>query len=223
MAVAGVLDLDNPWRRLPWSLPLALFICTAVLWELGRILERPPLRQIPPMTIEAELVESPPPVEERIAQPQVKPEPVPPLKKRETPKRAEPQPAIRPVTSSAPEPKPAQEAPAPPAPPPPAPAVPATREAQPAGAANAAARAILRPLPEIPDELRDEAFNAVAVARFQIGADGSATVQLAKPTPNPRLNRLLLEKLRQWRFAPAIRDGQPVASVQEIRIGLEVK
>lgn len=85
------------------------------------------------------------------------------------------------------------------------------------------ARAIVRPLPQIPDELREDAFNAVAVARFQIAADGSATFELLKPTSNPHLNRLLLEKLKEWRFFPAMRDGKPVASTQEIRINLEVK
>ena len=85
------------------------------------------------------------------------------------------------------------------------------------------ARAIVRPIPQIPDDLREEAFNAVAVVRFHIAADGTAAFELAKPTPNPTLNRLLLEKLREWRFFPAMREGKPVASNQDVRITFEVK
>ena len=76
------LEVDNPWRRLRWSLPLALAICAGILWEFGRILERPPVHQTLPASIEAELVELPPPtVAERVIAP-----------KPERPKRA-PQPA----------------------------------------------------------------------------------------------------------------------------------
>ena len=89
--------------------------------------------------------------------------------------------------------------------------------------ANSGARAILRPMPQIPDELRDGAFHAAALARFHIAADGSVAVELAKPTPNPRLNRLLLDSLKKWRFIPAIRDGKPVASTEEIVVKIEVK
>jgi protein TonB len=85
------------------------------------------------------------------------------------------------------------------------------------------AQAIVRPMPQIPDELRQEAFNAIAVARFHIAADGTAMFELVKPTPNPRLNRLLLERLKEWRFFPAMRDGKPVPSDQDVRITFEVK
>jgi periplasmic protein TonB len=108
----------------------------------------------------------------------------------------------------------------------PAPAQPAARaapDAQSAGTATMGAQAIVRPTPQIPDDLREDAFNTVAVARFHIAADGVATFELTKPTPNPRLNRLLLEKLREWRFFPAMRDGKPVPSDQDIRITFEVK
>lgn len=65
-------------------------------------------------------------------------------------------------------------------------------------------------------------MNEAATARFQIGVDGSATVELVKPTQNPRLNRLLLETLKTWRFIPAIKDGQPVPSVEVMVIHLNV-
>jgi outer membrane biosynthesis protein TonB len=42
-------------------------------------------------------------------------------------------------------------------------------------------------------------------------------------TPNPRVNRLLLKKLREWRFFPAMRDGKPAPLDQDVRITFEVK
>lgn len=89
--------------------------------------------------------------------------------------------------------------------------------------ANSGARAIVRPMPQIPDDLRDGAFHAAALARFHIAVDGSVTVELTKPTPNPRLNRLLLDSLKSWRFMPAIKDGKPVASIEELVVKIEVK
>jgi protein TonB len=52
--------------------------------------------------------------------------------------------------------------------------------------------------------------------------DGSAAVELVKPTQNPRLNRLLLDTLKTWRFMPAIKDGQPAPSVEVMIIRLHV-
>jgi periplasmic protein TonB len=89
--------------------------------------------------------------------------------------------------------------------------------------ANMGARSIVRPMPQIPDDLREAAFNAVALAQFHIAVDGQAKAELVKPTQNPRLNRLLLDSLKNWRFAPAVRDGRPVESTEEIIIRIVVK
>jgi protein TonB len=217
-----MLELDNPWRRLPWSLPLALAICAGVLWEFGRILERAPVHQTVPASIEAELIDlPPPPVVEHLRPEPERPKPAPQRAKSPAPAPTAPTVAV-PTAPASEDRTPAPTAP----PPPPAQAQPAARPApdtRSAGTATMGAQAIMRPMPQIPDELREDAFNAVAVARFHIAADGTATFELAKPTPNPRLNRLLLEKLREWRFFPAMRDGKPVPSDQDIRITFEVK
>ena len=66
---------------------------------------------------------------------------------------------------------------------------------------------LFQPLPEIPQELRYEAFNSKAVARFHVDAAGNVVgVDLIKPTSNPKLNQLLLKSLRKWKFA-ASRSG----------------
>lgn len=85
------------------------------------------------------------------------------------------------------------------------------------------ARVLYQPLPEIPDELRRRNINFVALARFHVAANGSVQVELVEPTPEPTLNRALLETLAKWRFFPAMEQGKPVASIIEIRVPITVK
>ncbi|MSP33394.1 MAG: hypothetical protein EXR06_00635 [Rickettsiales bacterium] len=88
---------------------------------------------------------------------------------------------------------------------------------------NKIATITARPLPEIPEELRQEAFNSYAIARFYIAIDGLVTVELIRPCNNPRLNQLLLQSLRKWKFAPATSFGAPVASTQDVKINFKVE
>jgi protein TonB len=85
------------------------------------------------------------------------------------------------------------------------------------------ARALYKPLPEIPDALRHRSIDVVALARFKVAADGSAQVELIEPTSDPDLNRALLDSLKRWRFFPAMQNGKPVASSVDIRIPVSVK
>ena len=78
-------------------------------------------------------------------------------------------------------------------------------------------------MPEIPDELRHRNVELVAVARFRVGADGKADVELVQPTPSPELNGALLTKLKTWRFFPALENGRPVASVIDLRIPISIR
>lgn len=87
---------------------------------------------------------------------------------------------------------------------------------------NQQARVLSQPLPEVPDDLRDQAFQAIAVARFAVHADGTFDVQLVKPTHNTRLNQILLATLGRWRFFPAIENGRPVESHQDVRVHFNV-
>lgn len=78
---------------------------------------------------------------------------------------------------------------------------------------------LFNPLPQIPDDLREESFMSDALARFYINADGSvAKVELIKPCANPRLNHLLLKSLRKWKFAT-----NSIDSTQDIRVHFKVE
>lgn len=91
-----------------------------------------------------------------------------------------------------------------------------------AAAGNAQARLISQPLPVLPNDLREDGYQAVAVARFLVHADGTFDIDLVKPTSNPRLNQILLETLRRWRFFPAVESGRPVESQQDVRVHFNV-
>jgi protein TonB len=91
------------------------------------------------------------------------------------------------------------------------------------GSDNAGARAMYAPKPTIPDDLREGTFSTMAVARFKVSYDGSVQVSLVKPTPNPRLNQILLDTLKQWKFFPAMMDGVAINSEFEVRIPITVQ
>jgi protein TonB len=78
---------------------------------------------------------------------------------------------------------------------------------------------IYNPLPQIPDDLRQEAFESSAMVRFYIASDGTVSkVDLIKPCANPRLNHLLLKSLKNWKFTSSSID-----STQEIRVNFSVQ
>jgi periplasmic protein TonB len=91
------------------------------------------------------------------------------------------------------------------------------------GTDSSGARAIYAPKPVIPDSLREEAFQTVAVARFKVTYDGQVQVTLVTPTESPQLNELLIETLKNWRFFPAMKSGVAVDSQFELRIPISVE
>ncbi len=209
---------DSPWHRLIWTLPSALAAGVLILWVMGWFTGKQAERLPEPAPVDAQLIELPPPVIKtppatHAAKPLAQPKSVTPQKTVSEPVR-QVAPALNLEKVPAQDEKPAVKSMT--TPPPPAAA---TNDAT----GNSGAQAIVRPMPKIPDDLRDEALSAVALARFHVSVDGTAMVELVKATQNPRLNRLLLETLKNWRFFPSMKDGKPVASTQELSIKVEVK
>jgi protein TonB len=229
MVVADRLE-DDARRRLLWVLPTALLLSALALGAFMRLLTAMPERPPPPPPIDAQVIELPapaPPAPPQAAPPPPPPEPPPPPKLEPPTERApppKPPPRPRPVT-----PPPAAPAAAPPAPPqpvtppPPVPTPQAPPQAASPAGGHMSARAIYRPLPEIPEALRRRNIDVVAVALFHVAADGSAQVELVQGTSEPTLNRALLDTLKSWRFFPALEDGKPITSTVEIRIPITVK
>ena len=69
------------------------------------------------------------------------------------------------------------------------------------------------PKPSYPIAARRAGKEGVVLVHATIGADGTCTeVSLARSSGVPSLDQAALDVLRQWRFTPARRGGQPVAS-----------
>lgn len=227
-ALPSLTRLDNPWRRLPYTLGAALVFWLLLLAAFTGLLQPPPPSPEPLAPVDAQLIEEPPPP----PVPQPKATPTPQAAPRAAPAAPRPSPtppvhiAPAPLPKTAPSPNALPPAPAKtaPAPTPVAPAAPAEpRDSHADAQPSSGARAVSKPMPTIPDELRDEAFSAAALARFHVAPDGSVTVELVKPTQNPRLNRLLLDSLKKWRFFPAIKNGKPVATTEELVVHFQVQ
>ena len=230
---------DDPWPRLPWLVPAALvltFLSQAIFLSLlGRPEGPPPI----PRPVDVQVIELPvaaPAPSARPAPPEQRPSPPPKRATDASPPPTAPAPAASvPRIEAPPAPTPpVSEEPLTPAPPatvtapPPAPAAPpapSPRGPQDGvgGTDRMSARAIYKPMPEIPEALRRRTLDLVAVARFRVEASGKAQVELIEPTPDPDLNHALLDSLRRWRFFPATQAGRPVASTIEIRIPVSVR
>ena len=208
-----------------WPLPLALLAWAVMLWGFGFFFTAPDkVASIAPSPIDARIIELPPP-----SPPKLQPKPVVKAEKvaSAVPVRPTPQPVQTPPAPKVALPvppallPPTTHAPPDPVPPPPKPDLsPASGQG---GTQQMGARTLYQPKPVMPEDLRDETIHTVVMARFHISADGSTTVELIKPAPNPRVNQLVLNTLKTWRFFPAIQAGKPVASVQDVKVAIDVE
>jgi protein TonB len=130
------------------------------------------------------------------------------------------------LVETAPPPAPVAETPA--AAPAPAPAaVPAPSPAAPAApVANDLPVPIpgQNPPPEYPASAMRRGDTGTVLVRVQVGADGVPTdVDVAQRSGTRALDRAAVEAVRNWRFTPAQRNGQPVAASVDIPINFDLK
>ena len=238
-------ELDDPFRRLIWIVPAAIAIWTILLSEFSIVLRQtkaPPMELKP---IEARLIEIPPEV--RGLQGGGEPRPAPAAAP--TPK-TRPEPIVKPHPASRPISHPTKKTTAPPVirspygtekttEAPDVESAPATGSGSSTSSSGTAseggsggggigsdtlgARAIYAPTPTIPDDLREDVMQTEAIAHFTVSFDGAMEVTLAKATSNPRLNQVLLDTLKQWKFFPAMKNGVALASSFDVRIPISVK
>jgi len=91
------------------------------------------------------------------------------------------------------------------------------------GTDTVGAHAIYAPTPVIHEDLREDVMQTEAIARFNVSFDGVSEVTLEKPTSSPRLNQVLLDTLKQWKFFPAVKNGVAIPSSFEVRIPITVQ
>jgi len=232
---------DREGARLPAVIVLAALLCLGLLSHSVRWLATREAAPRAPTTIDMRLVEIAPPVPAPPVAPAVHATAAPPpAVPRHTVQRTQPEPRYTVAPRSHPTPTaPAHEENR-------LPTEPASHEEPAAasvaqgashatassnGAASAAppgptgstpARVLSQPMPVLPDDLREQGYQMTAVAHFRVHADGSFDVELVKPTQNPRLNQILLQTLHRWRFFPAMENGHPVESNQDVRVHFSV-
>jgi periplasmic protein TonB len=232
-------ELDEPGRRLLWIIPLSIVLWAALLSVFSLILTRTTVQREESTPIEAQLIDIPkavgglqgnggaPHPAAAIPKPKpiVKPHPAVHVKK-----VAPLPPVIRSEygtekSTAAPS---VEEKPG-------AGAGTATESGESTGSGTGeggglgigsdtvGARAIYAPTPVIPDDLREDVIQTEAVARFNVSFDGISEVTLEKPTSSPRLNQVLLDTLKLWKFFPAIKNGIAIPSSFEVRIPISVQ
>ncbi len=239
------LWLDENWRLL-WITPLAVALWLGLLAIFAHLLSLTAPPPPPTSAVEARIVEVPPaaaglrggPAKPAPAAPKPQPRVIhrgaPHVAPHHEPRRmpAPPRPPSiegTAKTASAPSPPKSAQPAATSAGPEPAPTAAASPGSGPGsggagpGGDSTGARALYAPTPEIPDDLREDAVSAVAVAHFEVGVDGRAQVTLTQSTTNPRIDEILLDTLKQWRFAPATRNGVAIESQFDIRIPVTVQ
>jgi TonB family protein len=129
-----------------------------------------------------------------------------------------PPPPVTPKTNDTPPPSappaPVKHEDAPP-PPPPAPPKPKgeTREAKADHQENV----------EIPESLKSQSFKSFVRVRINISADGKFTATLRTSSGNTDVDKLVLDTLNKWTWKPALKDGEPVDSVQNFRFNFSIE
>lgn len=79
------------------------------------------------------------------------------------------------------------------------------------------------PKPELPTEMKSEAFKTTCTARFHIEPSGKFEVKLLDSTQNEEIDRIVVATLKKWKFKPASVDGNPVASTRKLKLELEIE
>lgn len=77
------------------------------------------------------------------------------------------------------------------------------------------------PLPKYPGDVLDAGIEGDVIARLQIDSSGRVNDVLIvshQGQQDPRLDQAAVDALLQWQFQPALREGEPIASVVQVPI-----
>jgi protein TonB len=224
--------LDETWRRIAWIARLAVVVWVTLLTGFALLLEQtaPPPVELKPL--EARFLELPPAGLQ--GGPSAPARPAPHVGQKA---KLRVVPTVKPVSKHH-EAKPVLEVPAAPEGTAKSPAAApqaasdtstesgsavagaTAHAAAPDSAAIAAERA---PTPSIPEDMRENAYQAVALAHFKVSYGGDVQVSLTQPTTSPRLNQILLDTLQQWPFFPAMKNGVAIDSEFDLRIPISIQ
>ncbi len=171
----------------------------------------------------------PPAVKEVVPDPPLQP---PPLPKEETLAKVEEKPVPPPESKPAPPPQSTPKpAPSKPVKPPSTTASAAASNKSPGPATQTGASgttskpsALYNPPPSYPSESKHANEEGSVLLSVQVNAAGRAdTVTISKSSGFHRLDRAASEAVRRWKFKPATRDGEPIATIVDVPIVFRLK
>ena len=90
-------------------------------------------------------------------------------------------------------------------------------------AAYRQAEIISSPEPVISSELKEECLKTYCEARFSIDSKGKFAVNLVTSSGSTEVDDITVSCLRCWKFRPAMRGAEPVASTRKIRVEFVVE
>ncbi len=77
------------------------------------------------------------------------------------------------------------------------------------------------PLPKYPSDVLEAGIEGDVIARLQIDSSGrvnDVVIVSHQGQQDPRLDQAAISALLQWQFQPALREGEPVASVVQVPV-----
>jgi protein TonB len=86
------------------------------------------------------------------------------------------------------------------------------------GELDEAARPVFQAAPVYPYELRKQKLEGIVYVVFIVDAGGRVQQPKIERSPNPGFDKPALDAVKQWRFEPAVRDGEKVASKLRVPI-----
>jgi protein TonB len=88
---------------------------------------------------------------------------------------------------------------------------------------ESAPRLLSSPAPRYPRDAQRRGIGGTVLLRVHVGPDGApAGIDLVQGSGSHSLDRAAVEAVRRWRFAPAMRDGQPVEAAVQVPITFNV-
>lgn len=77
-------------------------------------------------------------------------------------------------------------------------------------------------LPEIPTDLRSQAFASQVTVLVSVDETGASTVSLVSSCGVDRLDQLVLNAVKKWRWTPALTDGVAIPALFKYSVQLKV-
>jgi TonB family protein len=98
-----------------------------------------------------------------------------------------------------------------------------TPEATPTPGVTAGAQPVVKPYPDIPDELKSDDYSSYVRVLVSISAAGDTKkVTLVTSSGTVDIDQRVISAMMQWKWKPALENGKPVDSVEHYRFNFEV-